>query len=72
MCGKHFQKKKSLCYQVNGNEEKIDGTKSWDVSNWGLNKEEIQQTQNEISQKNNGLSTDKNEIETLNDIVERQ
>lgn len=55
---------------MNGKQERIDDRKSWDLSNWGLNKEYIQQTQNVISQKHNALSTDTIENETQNDIVE--
>lgn len=53
---------------MNGKQERIDDKKPWDLSNWGLNKEDIQQTQNAISQNQNELSTDKNE--TQNDIGE--
>ena len=39
-----------------GKEEK---TKSWDVSNWGLDKQWVQNAQNRISQEHNALSEDK-------------
>lgn len=54
---------------MNGEKERIDDRKSWDVSNWGVTKEDIQQTQNEISQKHNALSIDTIENETQNDTV---
>lgn len=53
---------------MNGQGERIDDKKSWDLSNWGLNKEDIQQTQNEISQEHNALSRDTIENETQNDV----
>jgi len=56
---------------MNGKQERTDDRKSWELSNWGLNKEDIQQTQNVISQKHNVLSTDTIENETQNDIVEK-
>ena len=57
---------------MNGKKEIVEHTKSWDLSNWGLNKENIQQTQDVISQKHNELSTDTIQNETQNDIVERE
>lgn len=54
---------------MNGKQERIDDRKSWDLSNWGLNKEDIQQTQNVISQKHNALSTDTIENQTQNGSV---
>ena len=56
---------------MSGEKERIDDKKSWDLSNWGLNKEDIQQAQNVTSQKHNELSTDTIENETQNDIVEK-
>ena len=54
---------------MNGQGEKIDDKKSWDLSNWGVNKEDMQQTQNKISQKHNELSTDTIENETQKDVA---
>ncbi len=53
---------------MNGKKEETDEKKPWDVSNWGLNKEDIWQSQDMISQKHNALSTDKMENETQNNI----
>lgn len=53
---------------MNGEGKKIDDKKSWDLSNWGVNKEDMQQTQNEISQKHNALSTDTIENNTQKDV----
>ena len=55
---------------MNGQGERKDDKKSWDLSNWGVNKEDMQQTQNEISQKHNELSRDTIGIETQSDIGE--
>lgn len=55
---------------MNGKQERTDDKKSWDLSNWGIKKEEIQQTQDEILQKHNELSTDTIQNETQNDIDE--
>ena len=56
---------------MNGEKERIDDKKSWDLSNWGLNKEDMQQTQNDISQEHNVLSRDTIENETQNDILKK-
>lgn len=55
---------------MNGKQERTDGRKSWDLSNWGLNKEDIQQTQGGISQKHNELGTDTIQNETQSNNVE--
>ena len=50
---------------MNGKKERTDEKKSWDISNWGLSKEDIQQAQDTISQEHsNGLDTDIPEHET--------
>lgn len=54
---------------MNGKKERLEETKSWDLSNWGLNKEDIQQTQDMISKQHIALSTDTIENQTQNDIV---
>lgn len=58
---------------MNGENEKIDDKKSWDLSNWGLNKEDVQQAQNLTLQKQNELSTDmiKNDIAKIDSNEER-
>ena len=43
---------------MNGKQERIDDRKSWDLSNWGLNKEDIQQTQDRVSKQHIALSND--------------
>lgn len=55
---------------MNGEGEKTDDRKPWDLSNWGLNKEEIQQTQDNIAQAHNELGTDTIENDTQNGIDE--
>lgn len=43
---------------MNGKQERTDDRKSWDLSNWGLNKEDIQHTQDEVSKQHIALSND--------------
>ena len=53
---------------MNGKQERTDDKKSWDVSNWGLNKEDMQQTQEDIAKIHNELGRDTIENETQKDI----
>lgn len=57
---------------MNGKQERTDDRKSWDLSNWGLNKEDIQQTQDMISKQHIALSTDTIENQTQNGSVEKK
>lgn len=51
-------------------EEKPEDRKSWDVSNWGLNIEDIQQNQNAISQEHNQSSKDTHQNKTQEEVAE--
>lgn len=57
---------------MNGKQERTDDRKSWDLSNWGLNKEDIQHTQDEVSKQHIALSTDKIEPQTQNGSVAKK
>ena len=50
---------------MNGKREKTDVKKPWDISNWGLKKEEVQQAQDEVAQEHSSeLTTGTTEHET--------
>lgn len=54
---------------MNGKKGKVEEAKPWDLPNWGLNKENIQQSQEAISKQHATLSNDTIENQTQKGVT---